>query len=100
MGLFDDLECQYQLPIPGVQHDTFQTKSLGCTLAVYVLDSAGFLWKTVEFSHPVQPPAQVFPENPVRFYTSRNEGGFRWYEFEAIFDDNGRVRILRRVPQE
>lgn len=100
MGCFDDLTCQYPLPIPGVQNDLFQTKSLGCGLGVYILDRAGFLWKTFEFGHEVHPPEQVFPETPIRFYTHRSTDGFRWYEFEAAFDGNGRLSSLRRVLHE
>src|SRR5689334_23005074 len=45
MGMFDDITVRYPLPGLPPDHDgEFQTKSLECVLAQYLIDEHGGLW--------------------------------------------------------
>ena len=43
MGMFDELKCEYKLPDPVVQEETFQTKSFDCLLDSYTITRDGRL---------------------------------------------------------
>lgn len=43
MGMFDELICEYPLPDSQVQEETFQTKSLDCTMDRYTITKDGRL---------------------------------------------------------
>ena len=41
--MFDDFLCKYPLPVPEVQGETFQTKSMGNIRTTYVITEGGQL---------------------------------------------------------
>lgn len=45
MGLFDELYCRFELPVPAFQDWLFQTKSLDCDMDLYEIRHDGTLWR-------------------------------------------------------
>jgi len=83
MGMFDDIQCDYPLPLPEYQRNHFQTKSLHCTLSRYRITKDGRL---------VDGFAQEVPyDGDLYFYDIPRPGG--WIEFRATFRE-GRVTEL------
>lgn len=83
MGMFDTIACEHPLPDDCAARD-FQTKSLGCTLAVFRLVAAGRLLDANGRDTGVH--------GVLRMYTGDAAG--RWWEYEAKFTDGQLVHLL------
>lgn len=87
MGMYDELRTQYPLPVPEVQGETFQTKSLGCDLAIYTILEDGSLIVASDGEEVVIEDIH----KDVIFYTRHED---EWYEFRARFTD-GKCKWIR-----
>ena len=98
MGMFDDLRCNYPLPVAGANERDYQTKDTPCQyLHKYEITAEGVLrhqeWdaeegrKTEWIGHP-----DFVGE--VRFYDCEKGGG--WIEFSAYFV-NGLLKELHLI---
>jgi hypothetical protein len=112
MGMFDDLICEYPLPVEGANDLLFQTKSLVCWMEKYKIDAEGNLWhlnyETEDRSDPnAEGVARLFGVaarvnehwvrdnylGEIRFYTSPKDK--EWIEFSAYFVDG----VLKELHQ-
>lgn len=55
MGMFDEVRCYATLPDEGDTSTTFQTKSLDCELATYIITSDGRLTKREHDADSTEP---------------------------------------------
>jgi hypothetical protein len=91
MGMFDDIEVL--CPLPGIPDDhdrQFQTKSLECVLAQYVVDEHGGLW------HHGEPVAH---DGEIEFHDGRLAyvAWFRAGRLADIITDDERYRVWREL---
>jgi hypothetical protein len=114
MGMFDNIKCEYKLPIDGLQDEIFQTKDFECLLDTYTITKDGKLILHEIEMIPVPEEERPYYGKPewndknglykffgslksipigdkfidhtgkIRFYTSLKKG---WVEFEAKFFD-------------
>lgn len=127
MGMYDTVECDYELPQPedpkGYKNQTaFQTKDFDCTLSYYRIDSDGNLFENkteVEYVEGDEPPGSLLKtlghckvtkkwNEPVNItttirmydYTHSNNTQFDyWIEYEVCFVD-GKLRSVKLVNFE
>ena len=122
MGMFDELKCEYLLPDPIVQNETFQTKSLDRALDNYtitrdgrlILHPARYELESEEEQLPgpdVSEMPQAIPEGDaeilyhgdIYFYTSLGTPGdddYEWFEYKARFTEGRLQWIQRAKPHE
>lgn len=91
MGMYDDLRCDYPLPVPDAPADGYQTKSLDRLLDNYRLDAYGKLWRVDPGGHEV-PWRFTGTLNFYRPYHDLESRG--WIEFDADLN-RGRVTDIR-----
>lgn len=113
MGMFDEIECKYPLPLPEdpkgfIGEKYFQTKDFDCALDKYIIREDGTLWiHKVEYEYPENydfiPWTDVISEikekkswlEPVKVTTSiriynhvRSEGEYDyWIQYNIKFAD-------------
>ena len=114
MGMFDDLTCEYPLPLPETQKLSFQTKNLDCDMDQYVITAGGRLMKKV-FDYEEVPASERdaagFPVWRIKEGSERQEDtayhGFlnfydyepkdcpdlKWIEYRAKFTDGKLVDV-------
>lgn len=100
MGMFDDIQCDYPLP-DGLQLDNFQTKSLGCNLDQYKIDSAGQLWinNTQEGSTLPLSWIEYNRTTEIVFYTSTGsmkDNTYEWHQYISLFKQGKLILIERQ----
>jgi hypothetical protein len=99
MGLFDTIECQYPLPDPRLQGESFQTKDLDCLLESYTITADGRLLRqarsggdTASLDRDVEWPIH----GDIRIYTGDPDRERGLVEFVVRFT-HGRVESIRRL---
>ena len=105
MGMFDDIKCEYPLPLPEIQSELagrnwrengFQTKDFDCLMDQYCIHEDGTLWQrtyafeTSRKGRPRRKPVGWEPMSrftgTVRFYDSINgQKVDYWVEWAAVF---------------
>ncbi len=111
MGLFDEIVCKHSLPgCPPI--GVYQTKSLDCTMDVYVIEADGTLWREdcdtedqSDFAKGIGPDkfagclARV-NKRLVQVKDFRGEIFFYMddWEFSALFDE-GKLLNVKRVTE-
>ena len=98
MGMFDDLRCEYPLPLRDGVTRNFQTKSLDCMMDRYEIRADGTLWREVyEIKYQSDPTATggyrlprvsagwepITMTGEVRFYAPEEHD--QWIEFSTYF---------------
>lgn len=116
MGMFDELQCHYPLPVEGAKGLTFQTKDTPAQfIEKYEIREDGTLWHQIyDIEDRSDPNAEgllrmagclsrgnsrwerEYLSGAMRFYTSK---GDEWLEFIALFLE-GVLREVRRVEEE
>lgn len=109
MGMFDELKCEYPLPLP-CPESVFQTKDLGRFLDWYYITKDGKLeYQDYEFQEtpeekrdelglpigkkvPTERVAQNYTGS-INFYTS-GETPDEWYEYCALFKHGQLLEIV------
>ena len=102
MGMFDDIRCQYPLPLAGASERLFQTKDLYCDLDYYEIREDGTLWREeydtrIEETDAAPLGYWIHHENK-RFVQDKFTGeleihdcddqpGGKWYSFKLTFVD-------------
>ena len=119
MGMFDELTCEYPLPVDGANKFHYQTKDTPAQLLdQYKIDVNGQLWHEVygivDRSDPnangakrlagcmTRQDSKWAEENltgEINFYAFKPIKGIHWIEFSAKFID-GKVKELRLVANE
>ncbi len=107
MGMTDDMIVEYELPVPNLPTDCWQTKSFACDHSTFVLNKKGRLLQGV---WGISLHDDEVRETGSRKYIDRNfEGEFSfhgmildvdsgnnvWYDFDVVMID-GVVRRIRR----
>lgn len=99
MGMFDTIRCDYPLPLPEYQNETFQTKSLDNCLGNYIITDDGRLLENVSRwgEDPVIEEVLDF-HGDIIFYTFVNDWrnpvrSDVWVQFRVRFT-NGRVQDI------
>ena len=105
MGMYDELICEYPLPLDGMNHLKFQTKDTPAQfLDLYKIDKDGHLWHEIydikDKSDPnAEGPRRLFGcmarvnkrweksnfTGEIRFYTTIGDNHKGWIEFSSIF---------------
>ncbi len=109
MGMFDTILINKALlPISEedklrLEGETFQTKSLECSLDVYRITDDGILetdWNA-NFENAgtnTDKNWEIIPiTDAIKFYTSTKDNG-EWFEFVALFDE-GKLLIIKRLVE-
>ena len=93
MGIHDDIKIEYELPVPNLPQDGWQTKSLDCNMSSYILTKEGRLLERVQ---AIELWDGVVHDTGKWKTIDRNlEGVFRvyqmineiWYQFEIVMID-------------
>ena len=102
MGMFDDIQSDYRLPLEEFQDETFQTKDMECELAKYKIRRDGTLWVRGGWDG-VKSWSQVKNfTGEIRFYTTIGETSrvkkvkCGWIEFSSYFVA-GKIKELNLI---
>jgi hypothetical protein len=114
MGMFDDIKCEYPLPLPETpgelagrnwRDNVFQTKDFDCLMDAYCIREDGtlwqqtYIWETTRKGRPCRKPADWQPRvshtGAVYFYNliNGNQADY-WVEWVAVFI-SGKVSELK-----
>jgi len=105
MGMFDDIKCEYRLPMPentgelkdrNWREEGFQTKDFDCLMEAYCIRENGtlwrqtYIWETTRKGRPCRKPADWLPlssyTGTIHFYNSiYSSQADYWVEWMAVF---------------